>query len=50
MNQAKSAKIIEGAEAYMIEINWEEAIRFDIISILVSNGIVDVKHFKDAFY
>jgi len=50
VNQAKSAKVIEGAEVYMIENNWKGAIRFDIISILVRNDNVDVKHFEDAFY
>ncbi len=50
VNQAKSAKIIEGAEAYIIEINWKGAIRFDIISVLINKSNVDVKHFKDAFY
>ena len=50
VNVAKFAKIVEGAEAYMIENNWEGEIRFDIISILFQKGNVEIKHFKDAFY
>ena len=50
VNDAKAAKIMEGAEAYMIEINWNGAIRFDIISVLMLLHKTDVRHFEDAFY
>ncbi len=49
VNEAKTAKIMEGAEAYMIENNWEGAIRFDIISVLMRDGKTEIKHFEDAF-
>ena len=50
VNEAKSAKIMEGAESYMVENNWAGAIRFDIISILFQKDQVELKHFKDALY
>jgi len=50
VDTAKSAKIIEGAESYMRENNWDGAIRFDIISILIKNEKIEIKQFKDAFY
>ncbi len=49
VNDAKAAKIMEGAEAYMLENNWNDPIRFDIISILLQKETVEVQHFKDAF-
>lgn len=39
-------KIIQAADEYLHGINWQKAIRFDIISILE----VDIQHFEDAFY
>ncbi len=50
VNQAKAAKIMEGAEAYMIENNWEGAIRFDIVSVLLQANKSEITHFEDAFY
>ena len=50
VDEAKAAKIIEGAENYIDKINWKGAIRFDIISILLRSGTPQVAHFKDAFY
>lgn len=50
VTEYKAAKIIEGAETYMIEKGWEGAIRFDIISVVISDKTEEVKHFKDAFY
>lgn len=46
----KAEKIIEGAEAYMIENGWEGPIRFDIISVLIKDKTEKISHFKDAFY
>lgn len=39
-------KIIEAADNYINERNWNGQIRFDIISI----GPLELKHFEDAFY
>lgn len=50
VSAAKEAKVIEGAEIYIVENNWNGAVRFDIISILMQMDIIEVKHFKDAFY
>lgn len=50
VDEAKSAKIIEGAESYLMERDWNGAIRFDIVSILMSGSKNEIKHFKDAFY
>ncbi|MCF6359460.1 MAG: YraN family protein [Cyclobacteriaceae bacterium] len=50
VNSAKATKVIEGAEAYMVEHKWEGAVRFDIVSVLLDNNQVEIRHFKDAFY
>ncbi|MCE2734317.1 MAG: YraN family protein [Flammeovirgaceae bacterium] len=45
----KAAKIMEGAEAYLIEKKWQGPIRFDVIAI--TNGTKkEIIHFEDAFY
>ncbi len=45
----KAAKVMEGAEQYMIEINWHGSIRFDIVSVKTGRPPV-VVHFEDAFH
>jgi putative endonuclease len=45
----KVAKVLEGAEQYILENNWHGNIRFDIIS--VKTGSTDtLDHFEDAFH
>lgn len=45
----KVAKVLEGAEQFMIEYDWHGNIRFDIISVKTGDTPV-VDHFEDAFY
>ncbi|MEO1052981.1 MAG: YraN family protein [Bacteroidota bacterium] len=49
VDQKKAAKVIEGAEQYIEEIDWHGDIRFDIISILLKKP-PEIEHFEDAFY
>lgn len=45
----KAAKVLEGAEQFMIENQWHGNIRFDIIS--VKTGVTSIiDHFEDAFH
>ncbi len=37
------------AENYIHTSNWNTTIRFDIISILQKNNVVELTHFEDAF-
>ena len=50
VDEAKVKKILEGAEIYLIENEWQGNIRFDIISVIMIGGSEEIKHFKDAFY
>ncbi|MCU0383654.1 MAG: YraN family protein [Cyclobacteriaceae bacterium] len=49
VTEKKAAKILEGAEAYLVEKNWQGPIRFDVIAITNGNTI-EIMHFEDAFY
>ncbi|MEQ8924702.1 MAG: YraN family protein [Fulvivirga sp.] len=50
VDEKKSAKVIEGAEHYIHDTNWQSDIRFDVISIVKSKGRFEIIHFEDAFY
>ena len=43
----QSARIMEAAEEYILSINWQGNIRFDIISV-VMGARTEIIHFKDA--
>lgn len=49
VNDKKANKVIEGAEQYVFEEDWEGEIRFDIISIVINEETI-INHFEDAFY
>jgi len=48
VNQAKINKLMEAAEDYIYGINWQKDIRFDIVSINLTN-LKDYLHVEDAF-
>jgi putative endonuclease len=45
----KAAKVMEGAEQFMIDQNWQGNIRFDIVAITLGNQPT-IQHFEDAFH
>lgn len=45
----KRELIIDAADQYIFEYNWQGEIRFDIISVMVQPQ-PDITHFEDAFY
>lgn len=47
---SKQTLLRKAAENYIIEHDWNQAIRFDIIAVLQRNGKVQITHFEDAFY
>lgn len=50
VSRAQAARIMEAAEAYILERAWCGNIRFDIIAIkLVSSGQYLIEHFEDVF-
>ena len=42
--------LVNAAEAYIQENNWDQNTRFDVISIIFYGGGYEIEHFKDAFY
>lgn len=50
VDEGKAERIIEAAEQYIYDQNWQGMIRFDIISLLKQGEKVEIKHFKDAFH
>lgn len=45
----KAAKIMEGAEQFIVEHNWHGNIRFDIVTVKPGNPPT-IDHFEDAFH
>lgn len=48
LNQQKA--IIRAAEEYLLETDWKQDLRFDIISIFMKKEDAEIEHLKDAFY
>ena len=46
---AKIDNILTCAEHYIDSINWEQPIRFDIISVYLNTGM-QIRHLQDAFF
>lgn len=46
---AKAKKLKETALAYLEQINWHGAIRFDIVSVSLKGKEVEIMTFQDAF-
>lgn len=46
----KQKSMIAGAEKYLEEFSIQNDIRFDIVSIIIEQGRIRIKHFKDAFW
>ncbi|QGY44572.1 YraN family protein [Maribellus comscasis] len=50
VTNSKMKRIVEAADAYILEkdIDWET--RFDVVTIIFFNQRYELEHFKDAFY
>ena len=47
---AKANRLISAAEGYLEEKNLDLEVRYDIISIILSDKIEEIYHIKDAFF
>lgn len=45
----KQRQIIMGTNAYIEEHNIEMETQFDVVSVLIENGNVEIEHIEDAF-
>jgi putative endonuclease len=50
VDDKKINKILEGAEQYLYESNWEGNVRYDIVSVKLGSGEPLLDHFEDAFH
>ena len=42
--------IVDGAEQYTYDKNWQGNVRYDIVAIRKIQGQLEIKHIEDAFY
>ena len=50
VTKLKQQNLIKGAEAYILKNNIDLEVRFDIISVILSEKDHKIHHIKDAFY
>lgn len=50
VTNAKIKRIVEAADAYIIEHEIENDTRFDVITVIFFKEGHELEHFKDAFY
>ncbi|MCK3683578.1 YraN family protein [Maribellus sp. YY47] len=50
VTDAKIRRIVEAADAYIIEKKIESDTRFDVITVIFVHQKFELEHFKDAFY
>lgn len=46
----KAKNIVDGAEQYTYDKNWQGNVRYDIVAIRNIHGQQEIKHIEDAFY
>jgi putative endonuclease len=46
----KAKNIVDGAEQYTYDKNWQGNVRYDIVAIRKIHGQLEIKHIEDAFY
>jgi len=49
VTRKKQKFIITATEAYIIEFDVDLEVRFDIVSVLISNNKSEIEHIEDAF-
>jgi putative endonuclease len=49
ITEHKKRMLFEAANAYQIEKNWDQEIRFDAISVNFYPQAIKIEHFEDAF-
>ena len=50
VDDKKISKIMEGADQFIHEIDWNGNVRYDIISIYLNSSNPEITHFEDAFH
>lgn len=50
VDEKKVEKILEGADHYLVQNDWQGNVRYDIIAISIIKGRYEIAHFEDAFH
>ena len=50
VTNSKIKRIVEAAEGYILDKNWEGETRFDVITVIFFEQKFELEHFKEAFY
>lgn len=50
VDEKKEEKILEGADHYLAQNNWQGSVRYDIVAISIVKGCYEIAHFEDAFH
>ena len=50
VTNSKIRRIVEAAEGYIQEKDWQGETRFDVITVIFFKEGHELEHFKDAFY
>ena len=50
VTNGKMKRIVEAADAYILENDLDLETRFDIITVIFFGQVHELEHFKDAFY
>jgi putative endonuclease len=50
VTNSKIKRIVEAADNYIQDKNWEGETRFDVITVIFIGQNFELEHFKDAFY
>ena len=50
VTKTKIARLAEATEEYLIQMDLDLIVRYDIIAVMLSEGQMNIEHFEDAFY
>jgi Predicted endonuclease distantly related to archaeal Holliday junction resolvase len=50
VTKGKQRSVIRTADAYVIEHDLDVETRFDIVSVVMAQGKIEIEHIEDAFY
>lgn len=50
VDRKKQFMIFDAAENYVYEKDWNGNVRYDIVSVMITRGKMEVYHIEDAFY
>lgn len=50
VTNGKIKRIVEAADGFIQENDWEKETRFDVITVIFFGQQYELEHFKDAFY